>query len=155
MEGSSTVVQFELLADLEHAAAGVSIRFDGCDSLGAANLRGTGFASRDPQPYQLEARVGGVDHSVEVQITGLAGFLLAKCAAAHSRRKPKDWYDIAFASLHNDAGGPEAAAEAVLGRFGKQLGSVRSALDDLAANFADPDAQGPRAYAQQLSDRSS
>jgi hypothetical protein len=38
----------------------------------------------------------------------------------------------------------------VLDRFGDQLASVRTALDDLAANFADRAAQGPRAYAQQM-----
>ena len=42
-----------------------------------------------------------------------------------------------------DAGGPGAAAEAVIHRFSDQLSNVRTALDDLAANFADPDAQGP------------
>ena len=131
---------------------GVQIVFDGCESLGAANLRGTGFAAKDVEvrsPPRSE-RIGGVWHDTEVNVTGLAGFLLAKCAAAYSRRKTKDWYDIAFVLLHNDAGGPEAAAQAVLDRFGEQLARVRTALDDLAANFADPEAQGPRAYAQQM-----
>ena len=147
---AAAIVRFELLADLDSAPAGASVQFDGCDSLGAANLRGTGFASQDLTTRELKARVGGVEHVAEVYVTGLAGFLLAKCAAAHSRRKSKDWYDIAFVLLHNDAGGPEAAAQAVLDRFGKKLGRVRTALDDLAANFADPEAQGPRAYAQQM-----
>jgi hypothetical protein len=147
---ATAIVRFELLADLDWARAGASVQFEGCDSLGAANLRGTGFASRDLTTRQLKARVGNVEHAVEVYVTGLSGFLLAKCAAAHSRRKSKDWYDIAFVLLHNDAGGPEAAAQAVLDRFGEQLARVRTALDDLAANFADPEAQGPRAYAQQM-----
>jgi hypothetical protein len=80
----------------------------------------------------------------------LAGFLLAKIAAAHSRRKPKDWYDIAFVLLHNDLGGPEAAAAAVLDRFGDDLGAIKSAVDDLRANFAVPGAQGPTAYVEQM-----
>ena len=147
---AAAIVRFELLADLDSAPAGASVRFDGCDSLGAANLRGTGFASQDLTTRELKARVGGIEQVAEVYFTGLAGFLLAKCAAAHSRRKSKDWYDIAFVLLHNDAGGPEAAAQAVLDRFGKQLARVRTALDDLAANFAEPEAQGPRAYAQQM-----
>lgn len=147
---ATAIVKFELLADLETTPAGSSVHFDGCDSLGAANLRGTGFASRDHTPRQLRARIGGVDHVVEVQVAGLAGFLLAKCAAAYSRRTQKDWYDIAFVLLHNDAGGPEAAAQAVLDRFGGQLGPIRTALEDLAANFADTEAQGPQAYARQM-----
>jgi hypothetical protein len=146
----ATIVRFELLADIDSAPAGSSVHFEGCDSLGAANLRGTGFASRDLTIRQLRARVGGVGQVAEVYVAGLAGFLLAKCAAAHARRMAKDWYDIAFVLLHNDAGGPEAAARAVFDRFGTELARVRTALADLAANFANPDAQGPRAYARQM-----
>lgn len=148
--GATAIVKFELLADLETAPAGSSVRFDGCESLGGANLRGTGFASRDVTTRQLRARIGGVEHVAEVHVAGLASFMLAKCATANSRRTQKDWYDIAFVLLHNDAGGPEAAAQAVLDRFGGQLDSIRTALADLAANFANPQAQGPRAYARQM-----
>lgn len=151
-EGSTprTIVKFELLADLDDVPAQATVNFDGSDQLGAVNLRGTGFASRDVEVRELRARVGGVEQTAEVNVSGLAGFLLAKCAAARARRKQKDWYDIAFVLLHNDAGGPNAAAEAVLERFGDGLGSVRTALDDLLANFATPDAQGPLAYAEQM-----
>lgn len=114
------------------------------------NLRGTGFASRDVEVRELTARVGGVEQVAEVNVSGLAGFLLAKCAAAGSRCKPKDWYDLAFVLLHNDAGGTEEAAHAVLEKFGSELRAVRTALDDLLADFANPDAQGPQAYADQM-----
>lgn len=144
------VVKFELLADLDTERAGTTIVFDGCDALGAANLRGTGFAVRDIEVHQLRTRVGGVEQMAEINVTGLAGFLLAKCAAAHSRRKPKDWYDIAYVLLHNAAGGVEGAVQAVLLRFGSDLRSMATALDDLADNFADPDAQGARAYADEM-----
>ncbi len=145
-----TVIKFELLADLDTEPAEATINFDACDSLGAVNLRGTGFASRDIEVRTLRARVGGVVQTAEINVTGLGGFLLAKCAAARSRRKPKDWYDIAFVLLHNDAGGVDPAADAVHSRFGPELTSVRTSLDDLLANFADPTAQGPRAYVEQM-----
>jgi hypothetical protein len=145
-----TVVKFELLADLDDAPAGANIAFDGCTHLGAANLRGTGFASRDVEIRTLTASVGGAKQMAEINVTGLAGFLLAKSAAARSRRKTKDWYDIAFVLLHNDAGGPEPAAQAVLSRFADDLRMVRTALDDLLSNFAATDAQGPQAYAEQM-----
>lgn len=77
-------------------------RPDGCDGVGAVNLSGTGFASRDTEVHQITARIGGVTHHVRENVAGLAGFLLAK-AAAFSRRKTKDWYDIAFVLLHHDA----------------------------------------------------
>ncbi len=145
-----TIIKFELLADLDDQPAGAQIVFDGCESLGAANLRGTGFAARDVEVRRLRAKVGGDWHEAEVNVTGLAGFLLAKCAAALSRRKPKDWYDIAFVLNHNDRGGPEAAARRVVELFAGDLSTLRLALSDLQANFSNTRAQGPEAYAEQM-----
>ena len=148
---TKTIVKFELLADLDDAPARATIEFDGCDELGAVNLRGTGFAAQDVVVQPLSARVGGVEHRVEVNVAGLAGFLLAKSAAAYERRLPKDWYDIAFVLLHNDDGGPEAAATRVTDVFSDALGgSIRTALDDLLANFQTTSSQGPQAYASQM-----
>ena len=144
------MIEFELLADLDDQPSGATVVFDGCNDLGAANLRGTGFAARDIEVRQLRARVGGVEHVAEINVTGLSGFLMAKCAAAYSRRKPKDWYDIAYVLLHNDAGGVEAAADLVLARFGSELAAARTALDDLRDNFADVAAQGAVAYADEM-----
>jgi len=138
------VITFELPADIGTEPAEATITFDECDALGAVNRRGTGIASRDVEVRELRARVGGVVQTAEINVTGLGGFLLAKCAAARARRKPKDWYDIAFVLLHNDAGGVDAAAAAIRECFGPELPSVRTNLDDLLANFADPSAQGPR-----------
>lgn len=145
-----TVVKFELLADLDDVPAEATVLFDGCERLGAANLRGTAFATRNVEVRELTARVGEDERTVQVNVTGLAGFLMAKCAAANSRRAPKDWYDIAFVLMHNNAGGPHQAAEAVVACFGDERKALRSAMDDLLANFAEPNAQGPRAYAGQM-----
>jgi len=144
-------VKFELLADLEDEANEATVRFDDCDCLGAVNLRGTSYAARDVTLKTLTARVGEDIREVEIRVTGVAGFLLAKCAAAHSRGKRKDWYDIAFVLLHNDLGSPLAAAGAVLEIFGEEaLRASRTALTELSANFANPQSQGPRAYAEQF-----
>lgn len=110
-EATRTVVKFELLADLPDAAAASTIVFESCENLGAVNLRGTGFAARDVVTRQMTAKIGGVRHTVSIKVTGLAGFLLAKTAAAYSRRKTKDWYDLAFVILHNDAGGQRRRPE--------------------------------------------
>lgn len=148
---TKTVVKFELLADLDDQPNQAIVQFDACEKLGAVNLRGTGFAARDVEVRVLTSRVGGVELTAEVNVSGLAGFLLAKAAAAGSRRKPKDWYDTAFVLLHNDRGGPDPAADAVLASFGPDLvGAMRTTLDDLAANFAGPGDQGPTAYAGQM-----
>jgi len=149
-EGSAVVVRFELLADSDSHPAGDTLVFEDCNKLGAVNLRGTGFAARDVAVRQLTAPVGDMPRTVEMYTTGLAGFLMAKTAAAGSRRAPKDWYDIAFVLLHNDAGGPEEAAHVVRAQFGGELvGATRTALDDLVANFSDPASQGAKAYASQ------
>ena len=149
-EVAGTVVKFELLADLHDQRTGAGISFDACENLGALNLHGTGFASRDIQVRDLSARIGGVAYNAQVNVAGLAGFLLAKAAAAYSRRAPKDWYDIAFVLLHNDAGGPAAAATLARERFVDDLRLVHTALDDLEANFEAPTAQGAQAYVRQM-----
>jgi len=110
-------VKFELLADLDDQPAGAEVVFDGCEHLGAANLSGTGYAARDVVLHDLSAEDEGVTRNVRVAMSGLAGFLLAKLAAAAGRRKPKDWYDIAFVLLHNDAGGVAMAAQLVNEKF--------------------------------------
>jgi Nucleotidyl transferase AbiEii toxin, Type IV TA system len=144
--GLRATVKFELLADLDDQPAGATIRFDGCDRLGAANLRGTGYAARDIVVQNLRANDHGTWREAEVNVAGLAGFLLAKLAAAHGRHKPKDWYDIAFVLLYNDHGDAYAAAERVLEVFGPPTGPVRTQLLDLQANFADSTPQGTSAY---------
>lgn len=150
-EASGAIVKFELLADQEDVSDGSTLNFNECERLGAANLRGTGFAAKDAVRHELRARIGDDRRIAEVNVAGLAGFLLAKAAAARSRRKPKDWYDIAFVLLHNDAGGPQAAVDAVLAKFRSELvGSIRTALDDLRANFHSTSAQGASAYAGQV-----
>lgn len=150
-DDTRAIVKFELLADLPDVPANVDLKFDGCTELGAANLRGTGFAARDATVQTLRAKITGDLRAVEVNVTGLAGFLLAKTAAARSRQKPKDWYDIAFVLQHNDGGGSRVAAEAVLAAFRDDLvGAVRTGLDELRANFDSPTNQGPVAYASQM-----
>ena len=154
IEGGGTTtatVKFELLADLPDKPVEAKVKFTECERLGAVNLRGTGFASRDVIVRELSAQVGETFHSVRVNVTGLAGFLLAKIAAVYLRRKDKDWYDIAFVLLHNDAGGPANAAGLVRKRFtDSDLAIIRPALDDLQFNFATPKAQGTQAYIQQM-----
>ncbi|HTW73338.1 MAG TPA: nucleotidyl transferase AbiEii/AbiGii toxin family protein [Steroidobacteraceae bacterium] len=150
-DGIRAEVKFELLADLDSEANEATINFDDCERLGAVNLRGTKYAAMDVESRIITAKVGNDRRSVEINVTDVAGFLLAKCAAAYSRRKPKDWYDIAFVLLHNDLGGPIQAARAVVDRLGRgALKSSSTALAELTANFADPRSQGPGAYADQF-----
>ena len=56
---ATATVKFELLADLETERSGSTIEFVGCEALGAANLRGTGYAVRDRQLHTLTTRWKG------------------------------------------------------------------------------------------------
>ena len=100
--GYKAVIKFELLADLDDQPQSANVHFAKTDQLGAVNLRGTGYASSDYAPQTLTAYDQGARVTAEVNVTGLAGFLLAKTAAAHGRHKSKDYYDIAFVLLHHD-----------------------------------------------------
>lgn len=146
-QGVPVVIKFELLADLDDQPNEATVEFDDCDDLGAVNLRGTRFAALDARRIAVSVDGGA---TVQVLAAGLAGFLLAKVGAARSRRKPKDWYDIAFVLLHNDAGGPDEAARQVRDVFEDRLPEVRTALYDLRANFDGPGSQGASAYAEQF-----
>lgn len=151
-DGRKTVVKFELLADLDDERAEAIIEFAGAEDLGAINLRGTKYATKGAVEREFRAEVDGEIRLVRLDVANLAGYLLAKAAAAHGRNKDKDWYDIAFVLLHNDAGGHEAAAHQVVEMFGQSPGThVHTWLLNLRANFADPDAPGPAAYVRQLS----
>lgn len=151
--GYKAVIKFELLADLEDQPQSADVHFANTDELGAVNLRGTGYASRDFTRRTLSASDQGATITAEVNITSLAGFLLAKTAAAYGRHKAKDYYDIAFVLLHHnevfDESGPLDPADVVLGRLGAPV-ELRSAIEDLAANFADARTQGVEAYVEQL-----
>ena len=112
------------------------------------SLSCSGFATRDWELRPLTAPGLGDDIHVELRVAGLAGYVLAKSHAAHRRRATKDWYDLAYVLVHKGAGGPRSAANAVIDRFADDItGDTRTALDDLAHNFADTKAQGPQAYA--------
>jgi hypothetical protein len=148
--GIRATVKFELLADLDTEPANAVVRFADCAQLGAANLRGTGYAVRDTVVHRLSANDHGTRREADIQVTGMAGFLLAKVAAAVGRRMPKDWYDIAFVLLHNDHGDARAAAARVREVFGKPTGEIRTHLLDLQANFADSSGQGTAAYVDQI-----
>lgn len=155
MQGGAykAVIKFELLADLDDQPQSANVHFAHTDNLGAVNLRGTGYASRDYAPQTLVAYDQGAKITAEVNVTGLAGFLLAKTAAAYGRHKPKDYYDIAFVLLnHNevfDESGPLDPADVVLQHLGAPV-QLRSAIEDLAANFSADRAQGVEAYVEQL-----
>ena len=145
------VVKVEFLADLEDIPNHQTVSFDECKSLGAVNLRGTGFAARHWEMRSITAHIDGVPQTVTLRVATLPAYLLAKTHAAHGRGLPKDWYDIAYVLLHNDDGGPGPAGRRVREQFGDYLvGATVTALSELSANFADETAQGSVAFASTM-----
>jgi hypothetical protein len=142
------VVKIEFLADLEDVPHQQTISFDECQCFGAVNLRGTGFASQDWDVRTVTADLDQGPRSVDLRVATLPAYLLAKVHAARGRGLEKDWYDVAYVLLHNDDGGPVAAAQRVRDRFETALvGPTKTALGELAANFTNVEAQGSVAYA--------
>lgn len=151
VDGTKVEVEFDLLADQSDLPANKILKFKGCNFLGAVNLRGTGFASLDAEERSLEILDEGRIKSARMRVAGLAGFLIAKIAAAHGRGKPKDWYDIAFVLIHNDLGGVEAAIQRISSVFPDILkGAGKTWLTELRANFEDGSCQGVHAYVSQM-----
>jgi hypothetical protein len=129
---------------------GAEVRFDDCEQLGAVNLHGTGFAARDYDVHVLTARLGGMSMSAEVRVAGLAGFLLAKVAAAGagtSQRTGTTSRSFCCTTMSAVSLTPQPES---LGQFADDIGELRTAIVDLQANFADVGAQGSRAHADQL-----
>lgn len=147
----AAVIKIEFLADLDDQPNEATIVFDDCEQLGAANLRGTGFAALDWELRSITAAVEQNAQTVKVRVATLPAYLLAKTHAAYGRGLPKGWYDIAYVTLHNDEGGPDAAADRVRAVFGDHLtGRTETALGELGANFGAADSQGSAAYANTM-----
>jgi hypothetical protein len=148
--GSATV-KIEFLCDLDDQPANRAIALPGCERVTAANLRGTGFVSRD---YVTETLTGqltsGEFVTVKVNFAGLSGYLLAKLVAARERGKEKDYYDLTYVLLNNSAGGPrEAGRQLRTGQFSGDVRARTSLFREIRARFLTSQDTGPEGYASQ------
>lgn len=145
--GHGTAVKVEFLCDLDDQRANDVVLLRGAQRLGAANLRGTGYAARDWTVHELHS-AGGEAITARIRFAALAGYLVAKAHALRERRLDKDMYDLAFVLLHNAEGGPTAAASLVMSKFGDDLPRLTTMFREVAASFSSPSDTGPSAYAQ-------
>lgn len=143
-----TVVKVEFLCDLDYEPAESLVMFSGAKTLGAVNLRGTGYAARDWTLHNLSATIDDRLVAAQVRFAALADYLLAKVHALRNRRFEKDMYDFAYVLIHNDVGGPGPAADEVMAKFGDDLPSLHSMFRGLGASFSSPADAGPTAYAR-------
>lgn len=105
------IVKMKFLCDIPGDMSNSPVPLPGCDVLAAKNLQGPGPAISDTMPVELTPSAHGAP--VTVHVAGLGGYVLAKAAAAAGRGEDRDFYDLVFVLLFNDAGGPTAAAVAV------------------------------------------
>jgi hypothetical protein len=147
--GSS--MKMEFLCELDDQPAERVVLAAGCRSLGAMNLRGTGYVREDFERVELTGTLpDGRVVSVRIPVAGLGGYLLAKGTALRNRGKEKDYYDFIYVLLYNRAGGPAEAARALLnGPFRSRLDGLSLLWKEIAVRFADPRDAGPVAYATQ------
>ncbi|HMO10341.1 MAG TPA: hypothetical protein PKB06_02275 [Actinotalea sp.] len=145
-------VRLDLLCDTPDNP-GEEIALPGAAKVAAQNVAGPAPALSDVIERDIPFAVlpGTVsDAAIRVRFAGLGGYVLAKAAAAHHRREPRDFYDLAFVLIYNSAGGPtdavNAAVAAVPARpHSDHVALWRAALTALAA----PEGEGARAYARQ------
>ena len=124
---------------------GQEIALPGADNLTAQNLDGPAVALADTVARSILDGKGPV-----ARFAGLGGYILAKTAAAARRQKTKDFYDLVYVLLYNDAGGPPAAADAAREAA---VGDVSSYLADIRIMrklFGDAEAEGPAAFAREM-----
>lgn len=140
-------VKVELLCDTPDNR-GQQIVLPGCAVATAMNIAGPSAAAAGIL-RQLAPEVGDAE-PVSIRFATLGGYVLSKAAAVVGRGLEKDLYDLTFVLLHNTDAGPRSAGEAAFGalpepRFHDHAADLRAAL----GLFADADAAGPLAYANQ------
>lgn len=102
-------VKVEFLCDVPGDQSNQVVPLPGCTKASAINLQGPGAALQDAV-VRTVVTAGG---NREIVTADLGGYLIAKAAAVASRGLGRDFYDLAFVLIHNDRGGPQAAADAV------------------------------------------
>lgn len=132
---SGMLMKIEFLCELDDQPAEVVVIAAGCRSLGAMNLRGTGYVREDLERVELTGTLpDGRVVSVPVPVAGLGGYLLAKATALRNRGKEKDYYDFVYVLLYNRAGGPAEAARILRnGPFSSRLDGLNVLWKEIAA----------------------
>jgi hypothetical protein len=146
-------VKVDFLCDRDDVENARVITPRGCKDLRFANLRGSGYVSRDfAEEAVTDLLADGTKVTVTIRFAALQGYVLAKLAALLDRQRDKDHYDLVYVLLHHKAGtGPRGVAQALLnGPFAKELPSLQFRVRELAARFLRSQDNGPVAYAKQF-----
>lgn len=143
-------VRIDLLCDVPDRR-GQEVVLPGTSDVTAMNIEGPAPAQADVierviavQAEDVAAAANGRT-SVTIRFAGLGGYLHAKAAAVVGRGEERDYYDLGFVLLHNQQGGPAAAAIAAFRALPEaphsdHAGTFRAALRQMA------DIQGTAAW---------
>lgn len=144
------LVKIEFLCDLDDEPNGAIVRPEGCRILAAANLRGSRYAALDAVEELIEGSLVDQPGTIRLRVrfAGLAGYLMAKAHAVTGRGASKDYYDFAYVAIHNRAGGPGAAATAILSRF-PEAPKLVHLWAEIQDRYGEPGRVGPMSYAEQ------
>lgn len=117
-------------------------------TLSAFNVSGALLAARDFLEIEVEAERldDGGRSTVDVRVANLLPFVVLKINAFQDRHENKDAYDLLFC-LRNYADDPEETGRALAASPIAGDEQVRAALGLLEERFADPELDGPSAYA--------
>lgn len=140
-------VRVDLLCDSSEAETETVFKIT--ERLGVMNLRGTRYVTDDFAIRRLTGRLqSGAEGVVEARFAGLAGYLLTKCVSAVSRQKDKDFYDLVYVLVYNRAGGPEAAARAIIDvdKLARHIPTLTNTLRELRERYLSLDSIGTVAF---------
>lgn len=138
------LVRIEFLCDLDDVPNERVVRPEGCEVLGAANLRGTRYAAEDAFEEVIDGALVDQPGTVRLRVrfAGIAGYLMAKAYAITGRGAAKDYYDFAYVVIYNSAGGPTQAGTAIIERF-PRAGSLKRLWAEIEDRFGSPERVGP------------
>ena len=149
-EWSDAPVRVDLVCDRAGSSPG-EVPLPGCREASAMNLPGPRAVWCDAVRRTLPVPPGLGGGAVTVRFAGLGGYLLAKASAARVRELDRDFYDFYFVALHNDAGGPAAAGNAMRhGTCAHALAELGDALRFTLRRAVAGDRPGAVAYAREM-----
>lgn len=148
VEGITVLVEF--LCETNEAEEGriFKPKHGAGTNLSAFNVSGALLAARDYVEIEIEAERldEGGRSKVAVRVANVLPYVVLKINAFQDRHENKDAYDLVFTLRHYrdkpEATGRELAASSVAGHE-----QVAAALELLDERFAEPDNDGPTAYA--------
>lgn len=148
-------LKVEFLCDQPDLAYERPHRLADCEEISAMNLAGTGFAARAAPLDRAILIVDGKPVDCPIPFAGLAGYVMAKAAAATHRGLDRDYFDLAYVLIWNKWGGAVPAALEVAGQLQDDHEAVLTCVRRIAEKYRDIGGVAARALPSGLAAHSS